>query len=74
VSTQRQRDRLRKPSRNPDFVPVSSLAAPVLPVANPCGAIKTISGAKPLRCTLAAGHTGDHGVHYAGALLIRWSQ
>jgi hypothetical protein len=57
-----------------DFVPVSALAAPMRPVATPCGALKTINGAAPLRCTLAAGHVGDHGQHYAGKLIIRWSQ
>jgi hypothetical protein len=78
MSTQDQRNRLRRRTsgdpEDPGFVQLSSLVDPSLPIANPCGALKTLNGAKPLRCTREAGHPGDDGIHYYGQLVIRWSR
>jgi hypothetical protein len=70
MTTQRQRDRVRQSTTATDFVPVSHLVRPT----DACGAVKRLNGAPSLRCTLEAGHAGDHGIHYAGRLVVRWGR
>lgn len=43
-------------------------------IGNDCGASKTILDAPPLKCSREAGHRGDHGVHAAGVLVVRWAR
>jgi len=74
MTTQTQRNRLRRRATgDPEDADYAPLASPVLPIAQPCGAVKVLRGVT-LRCTREAGHLGDHGQHQDGQLVIRWSQ